>query len=208
MMSRELKQGERILSLLQEKYPGYHPVMGIAKIAHSTDDEQLEFNCHKAQARYVEPELKSVEVSQAPRDSEILKVIFEGEFEEVIPPSNGAPVLEYKERLPVEEILDLPLELKIDVAQETVMVATVFIVRKAVSDKETLIDGITTVIINSDDTDTEAAVLTAAEAALVTAGHPIPTGYFNTADQWDAAGQIDTDDDMLIFGPGREEVIA
>jgi len=87
------------------------------------------------------------------------------------------------------------------------MVATVFIVRKDVADKETIIDGITTVVINSDSADTEAAVLTATEAALVAAGHAIPTGYFNTADQWNAAGQIDTDDDMLIFGPNRKEVI-
>lgn len=88
------------------------------------------------------------------------------------------------------------------------MVATVFIVRKAVADKETIIDGITTVVINSDSVDSEATVLTATEAALVAAGHPIPTGYFNSADQWNAAGQIDTDEDLLIFGPDREEVIA
>lgn len=88
------------------------------------------------------------------------------------------------------------------------MVATVFIVRKDVSDRETIINGITTVVMNADDAETEADVLTATEAALVAVGHPIPAGYFNSADQWDASGQIDTDEDLLIFGPNREEVIA
>jgi len=88
------------------------------------------------------------------------------------------------------------------------MVATVFIVRKIPSDKETIINGITTVIVNEDSLDSEATVLAATEAALVAAGHPIPTGYFNSADQWNVAGQIDTDEDKLIFGPERQEIIA
>jgi len=109
-MLRELKQGERVLSLIQEHYPQYHPIIGLAKIAHTTQDEQLEFNCHKALARYIEPELKSVEVSQAPPESELLRVIFE---DDVLLPSQDQPALE---KLPVEELLDAPIELKIEVA--------------------------------------------------------------------------------------------
>lgn len=108
---RELRQGERVLSLINEHYPQYHPIIGLAKIAHTTQDEQLEFNCHKALARYVEPELKSVEVSQAPPESELLRVIFEDE--DVLLPSQTKPALE---KLPVEELLDAPVELKIEVA--------------------------------------------------------------------------------------------
>ena len=83
----------------------------MAEIANTTQDEQMKFNCHKALARYIEPELKSVEVSQAPPDSEILKVIFEGDCE-IVPPSN-TPALK---KLPVEELLDAPIELKVEVA--------------------------------------------------------------------------------------------
>lgn len=87
------------------------------------------------------------------------------------------------------------------------MAATVWIVRKAVDDKETIIDGITSVIINLDDAEVEADVLTTTEGVVLAAGHPIPLGYFNSADIWSASGQIDTDEDMLVFGPAREEVI-
>lgn len=114
----ELRQGDRILSLLQTQYPGYHPILGLAKIAHTTDDENLEFNAHRALARYVEPELKSVEVSVAPDSASELRVVFEGEAEEV--PKDSATALEHKgedEMLPVDKILAADtLELDLDVA--------------------------------------------------------------------------------------------
>lgn len=105
MISTNLKQGERVLELLRETYPGYHPLIGVAKIAHTTDDPRLEFDCHKTLSRYVESELKAVEVSQAPPDSGLLKVVFEGEFEE-LPQNDGAPALEDKGKLPVDELLE------------------------------------------------------------------------------------------------------
>jgi len=104
MISANLKQGERVLELLQEKYPEYHPLIAVAKLAHSTEDERLEFDCHKTLSRYVEPELKSVEVSQAPPDSGLLKVIFDGECEDIT--NDGTPALESLEKLPVEELLE------------------------------------------------------------------------------------------------------
>jgi len=99
MITRDLKQGERILLLLQEQHSGYHPLIGIADIAHSTQDERLKFDCHKALSRYVEPELKSTEISMAPDDANKLLVVFEDAV---------VPTLEHKEsdRLPVDEILD------------------------------------------------------------------------------------------------------
>ncbi len=99
MITRDIKQGERVLLLLQEDYPAYHPLIGIAKIAHSTEDERLKFDCHKALSRFVEPELKSVEVSQAPPQAEILKVVFE---------SADALALEHLDtsKLPVDQVLD------------------------------------------------------------------------------------------------------
>ena len=117
MLAKAVKQGDKVLELLQKEYPGYHPLIGVAKIAHSTDDERLEFDCHKTLSRYVEPELKSVEVSQHQPGDEQLRVIFEGEFEEVpLPPKNGAPALVSQEgKLPVEALLeheDITIELK------------------------------------------------------------------------------------------------
>ena len=63
-MLKGLKQGDRVLALLQERFPNYHPLIGIAEIANTTDDERVALDAHKALSKYVEPELKSVEVSQ------------------------------------------------------------------------------------------------------------------------------------------------
>ena len=84
MLPKNLAQGAKILALLQEKYPGYHPLLGVAEIAHTTDDERLEFDCHKTLSKYIEPELKSVEVSVDNGDDDSLHVIFEGDYEEVV----------------------------------------------------------------------------------------------------------------------------
>lgn len=52
-----------ILDVIRESYPNYHPLVSIAHIAHDTSsDPRLRFDCHKAIAKYVEPELKSLEV--------------------------------------------------------------------------------------------------------------------------------------------------
>lgn len=58
------KPDNAILEMIQAKYPGYHPLMSIAEIAHNPDptiDWELRFNCHKAIAKFVTPELKSVQ---------------------------------------------------------------------------------------------------------------------------------------------------
>lgn len=57
--------GERVLGLIRKEFPGYHPLMAIAQLAHSEkvkDDPRLELECHKTLVKYVTPELKSVEV--------------------------------------------------------------------------------------------------------------------------------------------------
>lgn len=81
------------------------------------------------------------------------------------------------------------------------MAAALWIVRKLVSNKTDIIDGIEVVVINSDDLDSEATVLTGAEVALVAAGHAIPTGYFDVAVLGLAATQLDTDQDLIAMGP-------
>lgn len=58
------KKENAVLDMIQSKYPAYHPLMAIADIAHSMDpkiDWELRFNCHKTIAKYIEPELKSIQ---------------------------------------------------------------------------------------------------------------------------------------------------
>lgn len=53
----------RILSLLQKEAGGeYHPLVAILQIAKKTDDQRLEYDCHKTLATYVESQRRSVEI--------------------------------------------------------------------------------------------------------------------------------------------------
>jgi len=56
-------RGDRILSLIQTKFPNYHPLLAMVEMAHDTSvEDSIKFNCHKELARYVAPQLKAVEV--------------------------------------------------------------------------------------------------------------------------------------------------
>lgn len=57
------KPKRALLALLRERYPNYHPVLEMAKIAHETDDPGLAAQMHKEIAQYVEPKLKAMELT-------------------------------------------------------------------------------------------------------------------------------------------------
>jgi hypothetical protein len=55
----------RILNMLQEVEPGYHPLVSILKIARSPEareDLRLQMDCHSKIAKYVEAERRSIDV--------------------------------------------------------------------------------------------------------------------------------------------------
>ncbi len=87
------------------------------------------------------------------------------------------------------------------------MVAAIFIVRRLVSNKTDVIDSIDTVVVNNDDADIESLVISNTIATLVANGHPLPAGYFDTAEEALSAGNLDTEFD-LIMGSNRREIIA
>lgn len=89
-----LRQQSPLLALLQQRDPSYHPIVAIHDIAKSADmleDKEalrLQFDCHKTILRYVEPELKSVDVrvEEKPEDNMVRVSLFsdlDAEFEEV-----------------------------------------------------------------------------------------------------------------------------
>lgn len=58
-----IPKSQLLLDLIRREYPAYHPLLSIARIAHHIDaDLKLQFECHKTIAKYIEPELKSIEV--------------------------------------------------------------------------------------------------------------------------------------------------
>jgi len=87
------------------------------------------------------------------------------------------------------------------------MVAQVWILRK--DGNQPVIDGIVGAVINSDSADPEATVIAEAVAQGVAGGHALPAGYFTTAENALAAGNMDTDEDAIFFGErSRTEVLA
>jgi hypothetical protein len=51
-----------MLDLIRAKFPEYHPVVALAELAHNTENEEIELKCHQSIAKFVVPELKSIEV--------------------------------------------------------------------------------------------------------------------------------------------------
>lgn len=76
--------GDTVLAMIRTKYPGYHPIMAIAELAHGPEvDDRLALDCHKTIARYVQPELKSVEVKATVTEHRRVIVSLFGETEPV-----------------------------------------------------------------------------------------------------------------------------
>lgn len=75
-----------LVSMLHAEFPNYHPLLSIARIAHHEDaDLKLQFECHKTIAKYLEPELKSVEIKGDIREEKVVRVsLFDVEDAEVL----------------------------------------------------------------------------------------------------------------------------
>lgn len=62
-LAPEQSRRELLLGMIQKEFPNYHPLISIARIAHHGEaDLKTQLECHKTIAKYVEPELKSIEV--------------------------------------------------------------------------------------------------------------------------------------------------
>jgi len=58
------KPKRRLLQIIQESYPDYHPVIEMVKIANDPEAEiKQRFDANKEVAKYVEPALKAIEHS-------------------------------------------------------------------------------------------------------------------------------------------------
>jgi len=68
-MKDHASTGNSILDLIHKEHPNYHPLVSLAEIALEQTEEggplhevKVRVDCHKTIARYVSPELKSVEM--------------------------------------------------------------------------------------------------------------------------------------------------
>lgn len=85
-----LSRRDMLLGMIQSEFPQYHPLIAIARIAHHGDaDLKLQFECHKTIAKYVEPELKSIEVKGGMEHRHSVKVSLFDPVEPANPPIDG-----------------------------------------------------------------------------------------------------------------------
>ena len=86
-ITRMPKSGpEMLLDLIQERFPGYHPIVAMAEVAHDEEANlALKFQAHKEIAQYVTPKLQSTQFTVRDED-DVLHVVLDGEAEEVLAP--------------------------------------------------------------------------------------------------------------------------
>lgn len=66
--------GIRLLALIQERHPKYHPALALADLAHNSEDEEIQFKCHATLLKVVEPELKAMQIEQEIRETRTIRV--------------------------------------------------------------------------------------------------------------------------------------
>lgn len=70
----------RLLDMIQERYPTYHPLMALADIAHSEEaDINQRITCNKTIAEYIEPKLKQIDVRGTLEQPKVLVTLFDDE---------------------------------------------------------------------------------------------------------------------------------
>ena len=74
-----LSSQEKLLAEVRKKYPEYHPVIAMAELAHETENEALEFMCHKEVAKYTVAVDKNVQIDERiTRTRRVVVELFDG----------------------------------------------------------------------------------------------------------------------------------
>jgi hypothetical protein len=91
MMPVTTTRSAALVTMLHAEFPNYHPLLSIARLAHHEDaDLRLQFECHKTIAKYIESELKSVEVKGDIREEKVVRVsLFDVDDVEIKSTSTG-----------------------------------------------------------------------------------------------------------------------
>lgn len=91
------------------------------------------------------------------------------------------------------------------------MAEALYMVSKANADdpQQPIINGIHVALVNSDDGGTDAQIISEATAKCVSAGHPLPSGYFDTVTAIGdlTNGPLPTDEDTLIILPRTTQAV-
>lgn len=86
--------GPSLLDMIQESYPGYHPLLAIARLAHTPTvmaDPKLELECHKVIAAHTVPRLTAIEAKvEVTETRRVIVSLFEADAPIDVTPLPGA----------------------------------------------------------------------------------------------------------------------
>ena len=69
------KKSQAVGELIAQKYPTYHPILSLVEIAQDTSNEvSLRLQANKEVAKYVCPQLKSIEIKEYQEETRIVVV--------------------------------------------------------------------------------------------------------------------------------------
>lgn len=64
------RQTTELIDLIRCKYPAYHPVLALVDIANTSEDISIKLQANKEVAKYICPQLKSVELKEDKQEEE------------------------------------------------------------------------------------------------------------------------------------------
>ena len=74
------KKSQAVGELIAQKYPTYHPILSLVEIAQDTNNEvSLRLQANKEVAKYVCPQLKSIEIKEHQEETRIVVVRVDNE---------------------------------------------------------------------------------------------------------------------------------
>jgi len=70
------KKSQAVGALIAQRYPTYHPILSLVEIAQDTSNEvSLRLQANKEVAKYVCPQLKSIEIKEPQEETKIIVVV-------------------------------------------------------------------------------------------------------------------------------------
>lgn len=112
--------GVRLLKMIQQRHPGYHPALSLADLAHTAEEDDLAYRCHATLLKYIEPELRSVQVQAEVKETRTIRVSL---FEALDGPDTNhdknriAEAMAQAPKLP--GVIDVEYAMSVDAARES-----------------------------------------------------------------------------------------
>lgn len=93
--------GTRLLKMIQQRHPNYHPALSIADIANDSDvDDELALRAHSTLLKYIEPELRSIQIQADVKETRTIRVSLFESIEDMTSGKEAERINEAKSHAP------------------------------------------------------------------------------------------------------------